>query len=164
VKRIILVIGLTVNGCVESFLWKKVTRQLLRNIPLAANVEHRYYWKIEYVDLLREVEHEQHNLDRITRFVRSRSTGLEALKFVIPVGAPMMRHVQDLIKFYSLLANLEEVEGLVINPDVRAEHGVYQLEVNHAPVADAEMATTATSTPTVYDEADDDDEGKNNVY
>jgi hypothetical protein len=59
---------------------------------------------------------------------------------------------------------LEEVEGLVINPDVRAEHGVYQLEVNHAPVADAEMATTATSTPTVYDEADDDDEGKNNVY
>jgi hypothetical protein len=59
---------------------------------------------------------------------------------------------------------LEEVEGLVINPDVRAEHGVYQLEVKHAPVADAEMATTATSTPTVYDEADDDDEGKNNVY
>ena len=85
-KLIILVIGLTVNGCVESFLWKKITRQLLRNIPLAANVEHRDYWKIEYVDLLREVEHEQHNLDRITRFVRSRSTGLEALKFVIPVG------------------------------------------------------------------------------
>jgi hypothetical protein len=59
-----------------------------------------------------------------------------------------MRHVQDLIKFYSLLANLEEVEGLVINPDVRAEHGVYQLEVKHALVADAEMATTAASTPT----------------
>jgi hypothetical protein len=43
---------------------------------------------------------------------------LEALKFVIPVGDahPMMRHLQVLIKFYSLLAKLEEVEGVAINP------------------------------------------------
>mmetsp|Transcript_8820 Transcript_8820/g.15977 ORF Transcript_8820/g.15977 Transcript_8820/m.15977 type:complete len:95 (-) Transcript_8820:41-325(-) len=92
------------------------------------------------------------------------STGLEALKFVIPVGDahPMMRPVQVLIKFYSLRAKLEEVEGLVVNPDVRAEHGVYQLEVKHAPVADAEMATTAALSIDTYDETNDDEE-KNNV-